>query len=87
MGKAIVTTDVGSVAQHIVDGVSGYIVPVRDVQALCKKVRLLVEQPALRQKIGAVARRTAVERLDIRHVAEKHRQIYRVVTDCRGNGE
>lgn len=77
MGTAIVTTDVGSVNQYIEDGVSGFIVPIKDAKALSEKVSLLLDNPALRQKMGARARTVAKKNLDISIAAEKHASFYR----------
>lgn len=77
MGKAIVTTDVGSVRQYIEDGVSGFIVPIQDSKALSEKVELLLDNPALRQKMGAEARIVAQKNLDLSLAAQKHAFFYR----------
>lgn len=75
-GKPVVTTDVGSVREYIEDGVSGFVVPVRDVHALSDRVSLLVRNPGLRKSLGEAARRVASERLSVRSAARKHREIY-----------
>ena len=77
MGKAIVTTDVGSVSQYIENGKSGFIVPIKDVKALREKVEILLENSTLRQKMGADARIVAQKYLDISVAAEKHALFYR----------
>ena len=77
MGKAVVTTDVGSVGQYIQDGYSGFIVPVRDVNGLVQRVASLVSDQKLRSNIGCAARQLAVESLDISQAARKHVDIYR----------
>jgi glycosyltransferase involved in cell wall biosynthesis len=79
MGKAIVTTDVGSVSQYIENGKSGFVVPVKDVEALTEKVELLLGDSALRQKMGAEARLVAEKYLDLRVAAEKHASFYRQI--------
>lgn len=79
MGKAIVTTDVGSVNQYIEDGKSGFVVPVKDSKALSEKVELLVKNPLLRQKMGVKARAVAKERLDVSIASEKHAFFYRKI--------
>lgn len=77
MGKAIVSTDVGSVNQYIEDGVSGFIVPIKDAKALSEKVGLLLDNPELRQKMGEKARVIAQKNLDISIAAQKHAYFYR----------
>lgn len=75
-GKPVVTTDVGSVNAYIRDGVSGYVVPVGDVEKLADRVLMLAASNEMRAAIGAAARGVAVERLDLKAAASKHAAIY-----------
>tara|TARA_B100000029_G_scaffold315722_1_gene308138 strand:+ start:3152 stop:4297 length:1146 start_codon:yes stop_codon:yes gene_type:complete len=79
MGKAVVTTDVGSVRQYIEDGISGYIVPVGDTKALINKVQDLILNPELAKKMGIVAREVAKEKLDVLPAAQKYADFYKQV--------
>jgi glycosyltransferase involved in cell wall biosynthesis len=79
MGKAIVTTNVGSVNQYMIEGVSGFIVPIKDSKALCEKVEILLDDPALRQKMGTEAQAIARDKLDVSIAAEKYALFYRKV--------
>ncbi len=81
MGKAIVSTDVGAVNQYIEDGVSGFIVPVGDVQKLAHKVRLLLDDEGLRHEMGTRARHVALDRLSVETAAGLHADFYKSV--CR----
>jgi len=83
MGKAIVTTDVGSVNQYLADGKSGFIVPIMNPCALSEKVEVLLNDPALRQKMGAAARPIAQQKLDVSIAAEKYALFYRRILSCR----
>jgi len=76
MGKAIVSTDVGDVPRYIKDGENGYIVPVKDSQAMYTKVKNLVENREKRERFGRLARQTAVEKLDIKYCVQAHEKIY-----------
>lgn len=51
----VVTSNAGS-AELIEDGHDGLIVPAGDASALTEAIRRLLEQPALRQQLGAAAR-------------------------------
>jgi len=79
MGKAVVTTDVGSVRQYIEDGISGYIVPVGDTKALINKVQDLILNPELAKRMGIVAREVAKEKLDVLPAAQKYADFYKQV--------
>lgn len=79
MGKAIVTTDVGSVRQYIEDGISGFIVPIMDSKALSIKVEELLNDPALRKRMGTEARKVAKKKLNVSIAADKYILFYKKV--------
>jgi glycosyltransferase involved in cell wall biosynthesis len=79
MEKAIVSTDVGDVAQFIKDGENGFVVPVRNPQMLAERVRIFIENPKLRVKFGKQARKVAVQKLDIEICVKKHYEFYKKV--------
>lgn len=81
MAKPIVATDVGDVAKYIQDGTNGFIVPIGNPGALAEKVRKLVENPELRSRFGELARKVAVEKLDVRFAAQKHKSFYRLLLE------
>ncbi len=55
-GIAPVVTDCGGSPEIVVDGVSGIVVPVRDVPALAAALKRLHDDAALRRRMGAAAR-------------------------------
>jgi glycosyltransferase involved in cell wall biosynthesis len=59
-GRAVVTTGVGGLADAIDDGITGVIVPPRDVAALRAALERLLADPALRARLGASARAKAL---------------------------
>lgn len=79
MGRAIVATDVGDVAQFIQDGHNGFVVPPKESAALAEKVGILIENEGLRKDFGARARDVAVNSLDIDICAKKHAQFYKEI--------
>ena len=60
----IVTTAVSGSDEAILNGESGYVTAVRALDELAAKLRLLIESPALRQRMGAAAREHARTKLD-----------------------
>jgi len=55
-GCAIVTTDIPGCREIVQHGVTGWLVPTRDVPALANALRQAIEQPNLRELYGASAR-------------------------------
>jgi len=53
----VVTPNSGSVVE---DDLEGYVVPIRDVDALADRLARLIDDPALRSRMGAAARKTAM---------------------------
>jgi glycosyltransferase involved in cell wall biosynthesis len=56
MARPIVSTDVGDVSLHVVDGESGFIVPVGDDAAMADRISRLLDEPDLRACMGRGAR-------------------------------
>ena len=84
MGKAIVSTDVGDVKSFIKDGHNGFVVPVANGKALADKVRVLIENPHLRESFGRKAREVAIEELDLSVTVRKHVEVYNRCLNLHG---
>ncbi|HET6965951.1 MAG TPA: glycosyltransferase family 4 protein [Acidimicrobiales bacterium] len=63
-GLPVVTTAVGAVPELVTDGVQGLVVPPGDAAALTGALLRLVDDEALRARLGAAGRQRAVESLD-----------------------
>jgi glycosyltransferase involved in cell wall biosynthesis len=68
MGRPVITTDVAGCRETVVDGVNGYLVPEKDVEALVDAMEKIIRQPELAQKMGSMSRRIAEERYDVHKV-------------------
>ena len=79
MQKAIVTTDVGDVREHLSLGISGDIVEVGDVNDMTSKVAALVSDSAKRERYGKEARKVILEKFDTQLCAMSQLSIYREV--------
>ena len=79
MQKAIVTTDVGDVREHLSLGVSGDIVDVGDSDDMTRKVSALVSDSAKRERYGKEARKVILEKFDTHICAMNQLSIYREV--------
>jgi len=76
MAKPIVSTDVGDVSLYLEDGVNGFIVDIGDSSAMAKQISCLIDDASLRHEFGRVARKVAVQELDITRCAESHFSAY-----------
>lgn len=65
-GLPVVATTTGGIPEIVQAGVNGLLAPPRDVPRIADRLATLVQQPALRSRLGAAARRTAVEGFDAR---------------------
>jgi glycosyltransferase involved in cell wall biosynthesis len=68
MGLAVVTTDVPGCRATVRDGCNGFLVPVRDSEALADAMTRLAVDPDLIARFGREGRRVAEERYDVRLV-------------------
>ncbi|MEW6694009.1 MAG: glycosyltransferase family 4 protein [Pseudomonadota bacterium] len=66
MGRPVITTDVPGCRETVIDGVNGFLVPPRDVQALTAAMLRFVQEPALIGRMGQESRRLAEQRFDVR---------------------
>lgn len=64
MAKPVITTDVIGCRDTVVDGLNGFMIPGRDVDALAGAMLRFVEQPSLIAAMGTESRRIAEERWD-----------------------
>jgi glycosyltransferase involved in cell wall biosynthesis len=65
MGRAVITTDAPGCRETVDDGVNGFLVPVRDVNALVAAMLRFIENPDLIESMGQQSRRMAEERFDV----------------------
>ena len=75
-GLATVSTPVGGIPQLIENGVSGYMVPVGDDEALSSRLDLLFSDEALRRRLGEAARSVILERFGVGRQAESLVRMY-----------
>lgn len=76
-GLAIVATPVGAVEDIVTDGETGLLVQPGDVDGLAAALRRLIEDPALRARLGAAGRAVHRERLDIAPYVDRLVAIWR----------
>ncbi len=75
-GRPIVTTDVPGCREVVKHGENGLLVPVRAITELANALKLLIERPALRQKMGARGRKIAVAEFAVEKVVAETIALY-----------
>ena len=76
-GLPIVTTDVPGCRDAIEDGVTGLLVPCRDVVALAAAIRYMFEHPVERAQMGAAGRERVLRQFDEKIVLGRTLDVYR----------
>ena len=59
-GLPVVTTDCGGMAEAITNGVEGFLVPLRDSEAMARAIAKLADKPDLRMRMGLAGRERVV---------------------------
>ena len=68
MGRAVITTDAPGCRETVLDGDNGFLVPVKDTDALAQAMLRFIEQPELIAQMGQRSRSIAEEKYDVHKV-------------------
>jgi L-malate glycosyltransferase len=85
-GRPIVATAVGAAPDLIADGVHGLLVPPRDAARLADAIGRLLADRALAQRLGAAARRRALEHYSREAMVQRFEQLYLALVSRRSKG-
>src|SRR5262249_36982972 len=69
MGRAVITTDAIGCRETVRDGYNGFLVPVRDVEALAAVMLRFIDKPELIASMGVASRQLAEERFDVDRIS------------------
>ena len=75
-GVPAVVTDVGGNREIVLDGKSGYLVPIDDDALLAQKVVVLLEDSVLPTQMGSVAKQRILEYFSVDGMISGYRQLY-----------
>lgn len=70
MGRPIITTDAPGCRETVIDGVNGFLVPVKDPQALAEKMIWMIEHREEAEKMGQESLKICREKFDVNKVNE-----------------
>ncbi len=83
----VIATAVGGLPEVVIDGETGFLVPVGDVQAMAEAgIRVLTDE-SLGRRLGRNGRKRAVEAFDQDRVVGRYREIYERVVAAAGGRE
>jgi len=82
-GKPVVATRVGGIPELVEDGRTGFVVGRDDVPAMADRIVALLEDGALRARLGREARRVAAQKFDLRKTVALYLQHLAVVGEER----
>lgn len=74
--KAVLCTRVGGIPDVVIDGENGLLVEPRDVPQFAKRLDDLLQDPALRARLGQRARETVIARFDVSRTAAAYNRLH-----------
>lgn len=83
-GCPIVATDAGGTREIVVDGLTGLLVPIEDVDALAGGLRRLATDPGLRERLGRAARDRVERQFSMSRFVKEYGDLYQELVEARG---
>ncbi|MBN1353998.1 MAG: glycosyltransferase family 4 protein [Candidatus Omnitrophica bacterium] len=75
-GKPMIVTNSGGMPEVIQDGINGYVVPIRDYEALANKITMLLGDENIKKRVGITGRKIAELRFTKEIMAENNLKVY-----------
>lgn len=72
----VIATNAGGMPEVVDDGETGYLLPVGDVEGMAGRALEILTNEALRRRMGAAARATAIARFDENAIVPRYRAMY-----------
>lgn len=82
MGLPVISTWHGGIPELVEDGVSGYLVPERDADALAEKLKALIHEPERWYDMGQAGRQRVMQKYDINTLSDELVTVYEKVIAC-----
>jgi glycosyltransferase involved in cell wall biosynthesis len=83
-GRPIVCTRAGGPGEYVEDGVTGFVVPIRDSAALGARIDTLLTEPVLRDRLGEAGRQRALTKFAYPRLIRDIISVYEQVVRQRG---
>lgn len=81
IGRPIVTTDSVGCRDTVIDGKNGFLIPIKNSNALADALKKLIDSKELRETMGKNAREFAVNKFDIKDVTDVHLDVYKTILE------
>ncbi len=75
--KAVVATNVGALPEVVVDGLTGFLIPPANPEAIAEKIIYLLKNPDLRKEMGNNAQKYSDDNLNWKKIAHKTMEVYK----------
>ncbi len=83
-GVPVIASDIGGLPEVVVNGVTGFLDPVGDVEAMSGHARMLLTDPALHHQFSEAARHHAAERFHYLDVVPQYERVYAQALRSKG---
>jgi glycosyltransferase involved in cell wall biosynthesis len=81
-GLPVVTTDVGSVSEVVLDGVTGIITSL-NIQEIADALERLANNKALREQLGMAAQEFTLANFGVQRLVHDHEELYKKLLSSR----
>ena len=83
IGRPIITTDYVGCKEAVIDNYNGYLVPIKDSNAIAEKIEILIQDENKRIEMGQNSRNLAESKFSIVDVINKHMEIYQLLLNIK----
>jgi len=67
-GRAVITTDAPGCRETVVDGKNGFLVPIKNVEAIYRKMQWFIENHQDAERMGLIGRSMVIDKFDVNKV-------------------
>lgn len=68
-GLPVISSDQGAITESVIDGENGFIIPASDPHGIAEKLKVLIDNPGLRQRMGAESRKSYLQKFTGKNLA------------------